>query len=805
MFLLKGTSRLPSATGLLSRLATRQLFRFESTAPVDASSQIVAPVTGSIWLENIFPVKIGRFDPRHYWIKRYATALRREAKNSILPELDTFPGKFTYQSSVANVKEGGVLLHFKYEGGPLTEAFEVIKKHIDAKGLRSSFNFAKINPYLVKGDPFVEDIQSSVPTNRVRIEFTGPALSSQALFEEFRPFGKIEDITIIPPSGKEVKSVAHIQFTRIRSATAARTCLQNRKVGSSMMAIEYEPIPILLAILAAVSIVVFDPLRIFFITNEVTHRFSVREAVVDGIAHVISYLKEVLYGGRYLKDKDTPDEGFGEFEVHKANLTAILKETPQTFILISGPDGAGKSQLVRKTLESMPYKLRIDCNELVTQRDHIVLGNLARQIGYFPIITWFVAAGSFIDTLITASTGAKAGIASTNEEQIRRMLELVTISLNKITSKQRLARQTSISETKEAELSGHGNYSDSGIEKGIKEAQDLSTTPEVDYPVIVIDEFLSKEKARNSYIYDVITEWAAVLADNQIAHVVFISNNSAAQKRLGKLIPNKTVETLLLADAKFESAQAYVRRRLRVVFSPPELDKCIEAIGGRLTDLELLVQKIQATSQSAHVLTFSEVISRSFSDIVNRSINEIRKVGLREDATILAKDAVEWSPVQFWKIVQLLSKYDEISYDDLRYHALFKGEESAIQAIERAGLITVGLQNGRSFTIKAGKPIYKVAFSQLVADTKLSAILGIQTTKFLVKDEESKIVKYEQEMSTLSQALAAGTKDSLSRSAKRDIESRLDFLAKQIGESQAKITKWDNEEKSWKKNLQLAD
>ncbi|KAJ3100473.1 mitochondrial escape protein 2 [Phlyctochytrium planicorne] len=835
------------ARSLQSVAFRRSLIRMQSTASNTIIETSPRVLSGSIWLENIFPVKMGRFDPRHYWIKQYAQALRKEAKNSILPEAGAFPGKFQYDSSIANVKEGGVLLHFTYEGKSLEEAFDVIKNHIESKGLRSSFNFGKINPYLVKGEPFVEDIQSSVPTSRLRVEFSGPAPHQQALFAEFRPFGKIEDISLVQVPGKEVKTVAHIQFQKIRAAAAARTCLQSRKIGPSIITVEYEPplirnyvfnfvkdhprisLPIILGILAALSIIIFDPLRIFFVTNEVTHRFSFRDAVSEWFNKATSYVRDYVYGGKYIKEKEENAEMFSEFEAHRTRLAAILRETPQSFVLITGPEGAGKSQLVKKTLESLPYKLVIDCNELATQRDHIVLSNLARQIGYFPIFTWFVSAGSFIDTIITASTGAKAGIASTNEEQIRRMLELVTISLNRITSKQRLARQEAISKTKEDELvrPQGADTSTEASAAAVASAQELKST-EVDYPVIVIDEFLTKEVGRNRYIYDLIAEWAAVLAENQIAHVVFISNNSAAQKRIGKVIPKRTVQTILLTDAKFESAQAYVRRRLGIVFSPQELDKCVEAIGGRLTDLELLVQKIQATSQSAHALSFPEIVMRSFHDIVNRSLSEIRKVGLREDASILEKDSVDWSPVQFWKIVQLLSKFEEISYDDLRYHALFKGEENAIQAIERAGLISVGLNNGaeacivfitcyvrfpkltgshlgRPFSIKAGKPIFRAAFGELVNDAKLSAIMGIQTAKFLIKDEEAKIAKFEQEMLGLSKSLTPSTRDALTRAARRDVESRLDFLARQIGESQRKINEWDNEEKLKKKLLKLAE
>ncbi|KAJ3111667.1 mitochondrial escape protein 2 [Phlyctochytrium bullatum] len=761
---------------------------------------------------------MGRFDPRHYWIKQYANSLRKEAKNSIVPKADAFPGTFTYKSSIANVKEGGVILNFSYEGGSLEEAFEVVRKHIDERGLRSSFNFQKITPYLVSGTPFVEDIQSSVPTNRIRVEFSGPPVTPQALFAEFRRFGKIEDISLVPtPFGKDTKIIGHVQFTRIRSATAARTCLQGTKIGDSLLVLDYEPpllrnyiykfakdhprlsIPIILALLAGLSFVIFDPLRIFFITNEVTHRFSFQDYVMDQLQALLAYVKEYIYGGRIVK-KNTMDEAFSELELEKMRLSAIVKETPQTFVLVNGPDGSGKTYLVNKALEHTSYKLRIDCSALVTQRDHIALQNLAKQVGYFPIFTWFVSAGSFIDTMITAATGAKAGIASTNEEQIKRILELVTISLNRITSKQRVERQRAIAETKEAQYI-HGADSVLPQTNGKREE---AVAPEVDFPVIVIDEFLSKEKGRNAYIYDLLSEWATVLVDNQIAHVIFISNNSGAQKRLGKANPRRAIETISLTDAKFESAQAYVRRRLGVVYSTPELDRCIEAIGGRLTDLELLVQKIQATSQSPSNLSFTDVVSRSFNDLVGRTVNEIRKVGLQEEASSTAENSGQWSAVQFWKLVELLSKFDEVAYDDLRFHPLFKGEDASLQALERSGLISVGMLNGRPFTIKAGKPLYKVAFSQLISDKKLAAIMGVQTVRTLTKSEEAKISKIEAEILSLGKFLAS-SRDSLSRASRREIQLRVDFLLKQLGESQRKISVWDTEEVGFKKSLKLVE
>jgi hypothetical protein len=196
-------------------------------------------------------------------------------------------------------------------------------------------------------------------------------------------------------------------------------------------------------------------------------------------------------------------------------------------------------------------------------------------------------------------------------------------------------------------------------------------------------------------------------------------------------------------------------------------------------------------------------------------VTEIRKLGLGEEASLgvssssSAKDEFkkQWTPVQFWKIVQLLSKYEEISFDDLRNYPLFKGNEAPIQAIERAGLITVGLKNGRPHTIRAGRPIYRTAFATLLNDTKYAAIMGIRLQKALMAEEEAKITKYETEMSQLSQNLSfsSGSGFSLTRQARREVESRLEFLAMLLGESQKKIADYDAEERRLKKVVKLQE
>ena len=99
--------------------------------------------------------------------------------------------------------------------------------------------------------------------------------------------------------------------------------------------------------------------------------------------------------------------------------------------------------------------------------------------------------------------------------------------------------------------------------------------------------------------------------------MIFISENPSASKMLskGEALPscfftflqlilsttitkamsNRLLELYSLSDASPEAAMAFVRRRMGSVGDQEEdLEKVVEAIGGRLTDLELMIQKMRA-------------------------------------------------------------------------------------------------------------------------------------------------------------------------------------------------------------------
>ncbi|KAJ1550111.1 mitochondrial escape protein 2, partial [Cladochytrium tenue] len=205
----------------------------------DASGPVPPPpptTTHAVWFDNVFPVKLSRWDPRHYWAKRYASQMKTAARATLVPPASAFPaasdtndsgggagGGFEYLGSTASIKEGGLLVRFAYAAGrDVGEVFETVRRHVEEAGVRSSFNLRKINAFAVQGTPFIEDLGSSIPSSRVRVEFSGGAdLTVEELYGEFRQFGKIEDITMQPAS-KDAPSYGHVQFTQIRSATSAR-------------------------------------------------------------------------------------------------------------------------------------------------------------------------------------------------------------------------------------------------------------------------------------------------------------------------------------------------------------------------------------------------------------------------------------------------------------------------------------------------------------------------------------------------------------------------------------------------------
>jgi hypothetical protein len=201
-------------------------------------------------------------------------------------------------------------------------------------------------------------------------------IPQEELYSIFRPFGKIDDLV---PDAK----FARIIYSSTRSATSARNCLHAAKVPTSSVREPDAPpspttvlrilyadrqrtnyikdwitshpritIPILVALLAGFSAAVLDPVREWFVKSHVEGTFDADQWVI------VRWLKKETLGRLGLTsarastfDKGTTTGIEKEREEAKEQLEAWLRDVPDTFIVVTGPKGSGKTALVDEVLE----------------------------------------------------------------------------------------------------------------------------------------------------------------------------------------------------------------------------------------------------------------------------------------------------------------------------------------------------------------------------------------------------------------------------------------------------------------------
>ena len=759
---------------------------------VAALPQISEPTLCKLYIDNVFPIKYGRFDIRWVFAKRYSRMLEDKSEH-LLPR--EFPNELSIVSFDPMVKEGGVFLFFKYHG-KVDEALDLIRTHMEGVD-RSFLTLLRPKLHVVHGNPFVEDIVARNPSSRLKLAFPGEMPSTESLYALFRPYGVITDIVVQPPV-KDVPRLVHVQFQRIRAATSAKNCvhglvLEGDRGGKAKLDIQYEPtlganavwegitshprisLPILLAIATLLSYLIFDPLRIFCVSNKITQKYAVKLSDNALYRRLEKLITKNYFGLMRGKDKHEDDEDdvhvWEEREKEVAQLTNLLKEVPETFILISGPTGSGKTKLVKKALQLMPYQLIINCEELVNAPDDSsLLKKLADQVGYFPLMT--LMNSGWVEAAIGAATGGlkqPSTLSSSNDANATKILETVALSLL-------------------------------NIQKDMDEGEPL--------PVIVIKGFLNK-KGKHKYIYDALANWAGFVVENHVAHVVFLSSSQEASRVLSKALPNKTVVALAVSDASLESSIAYITDRLGAsVADLPVTNQVLRLLGGRLLDLELFVNKVQAGC----------TVLQAFNELVSRNVSEIRKHGFYDDQEMAQ---TQWTSPQLWLTISTLASQVrpfiyfcllislshfcfllqlEIFYDALRFHALFKGDESPIRALEAAGIITILHEKGRPYIIKPGKPLYLAAFDHLCSDKKLKASMEVLCCKDLIDGETAKIIKCENEIRECARSIEG---QMLPHDVRKALDDRLSFLRDLLIESHEKVLKLDKERREWNSELKL--
>ncbi|OAP65730.1 hypothetical protein AYL99_01702 [Fonsecaea erecta] len=736
---------------------------------------------GILFFDNVFPLKLQWLN-RIPWLnpdKFLATSLSKvNQPNLALADPSSIIKRALPENLPLHVKtilprlrEGGAFVKFSHEDGiTATELESTLKQYLEEKPITPWFNpFRRVRAFLVQGKPWIEDLYR-VPTPRIKVEFlpTAPEnsaaeLTQETLYSLFRRYGKLTEIIPQPSDSKVVPKYAYVDYTRVRFATMAKNCMHGYVVPAedgggktgTLLKLSYESkrkthwiwdwvtnhprivLPLLVAILTAASVAVFDPIRTFFIRMHITHGLHLEDQ------RVFKWVRSQLLRGydiiRFRKqdrDEDNMRVVWEDRQEAINQLKTWLIETADTFIVVQGPRGAGKKELVvDQALKDRPHKLVIDCKKIQEARgDSSTIAAAAAEVGYRPVFSWMNSISSMVDLAATATIGTKAGFSETLDNQLAKIWGNTTTAL----------KQIALAPRKKDDKDAH-----------LADDEWLEAHPEC-RPVVVIDNFLHKNnEGAASMVYDKLGEWAAVLTTQNIAHVIFLTTDVSFSKSLSKALPDRVFRQITLSDCTPEVAKKLVIKHLDAdmaedgassegKISPSqmrsdldELDGVIQVLGGRLTDLEFLARRIKT----------GESPGKAVRQIIEQSASEILKMYLL-DVEVSSR---KWTPQQAWLLIKELAANETLRYNELLLNDIFKDGETVLQALEQAELITITSKNGRPYSIKPGKPVYQSAFEYLTEDDVLRARLDLAILSQLISLENKNVEKYEAELKTLAE------------------------------------------------------
>ncbi|KAH9893720.1 RNA12 protein-domain-containing protein [Xylariomycetidae sp. FL2044] len=817
-----------------ARSATPRAWKSGKTEQQKSGHIEAAPNESILWFDNLFPLKLaGLFRAPWQSPEDDIAQLMRRFEKPNLGILDpihmvkrSIPENLPAKVSVIlpRLKDGGAFVKFSHP--PEVDPAEIesqISKLLEENPVRPFFNpFRQVQVGLVKGVPWLEDLHR-FPKARLRVEFVprnpgeeAVELSQETLYSLFRRFGKIAEITSQPWDSKVLPKYAYVDFAFVRDAIMARNCLHGYVVPEALgggksgtkFRMSYQDrvkshriwewitnhprivIPILVALLTGLTVMVFDPIRSYFVKAHVSRKFRLSN---NG-----------LY--RWFQQQTSDLFAFRRQKVDQAGLNAVwtdrkdlidqirnwLMETAETYIVIQGPRGSGKQELVLdQALKGRGNVLVVDCKPIVeAQGESATIKKMASAVGYRPIFSWANSLSSMIDLAVQSTTGVKAGFSETLDSQLQKILQTAANALTEIDISHRHSTDSDADLAVDAYLEAHPE----------KRA------------VVVIDNFLCKDD-NNFIVYDKIAEWAATLVQSNVAHVIFMTNDSSYSKSLSKSLPDRVFRQLVLGDLSPKVAKNFILKHMsaddahesvsdndaddpqekqprpKPHINPRELDECITTVGGRLHDLEFLVRRLKS----------GQTPKQAVAEITEQSGSEIVKMFLAPGKT----SGSGWSVEQAWYLMKALAssrnggEEGELRYNEVLLSDTFKSSltapdgESALEGLANAELITVKTLRGRPARIGVGKPVYEAAFRMLAGDRVLAAKMDLAVLTERAKIEAKTIEKAEAELKVLSD---------LSRQP-YEIADRATYLLDKIQKSQWNIEGFETEMKKLKKVL----
>ncbi|KAH8677740.1 RNA12 protein-domain-containing protein [Xylariales sp. PMI_506] len=790
-------------TGHISAASNESILWIDNLFPLKLTSLLRAPWTNpeqdlSGLLQRFNNAKLGIMDPLNM-VKR------------AIPE--SLPIKVT--DILPRLKDGGAFVKFSHPKEITAKEIEgTIADRLKENPIKPFFSlFRGVQAGLVKGVPWLEDLHR-FPFNRLKVEFVPPnpgeeavELSQEDLYSIFRKYGKIAEITSMPFDSKVMPKYAYVDFAFVRDAIMARNCLHGfvitpdlggGKTGTKLR-MSYEErvkahhwwnwitnhprivIPLLVALLTGITVVVFDPIRTFFIKAHVERKFRLTN--IKFYRWLRRQTSDIFTFAR----RKSEQAGLDALWKHRADLIEQIQkwlmETSETFIVVQGPRGSGKKELVmEQALKGRRNILVVDCKPIVEARgESATIKKLAAAVGYRPIFSWANSVSSMVDLAVQSTTGVKAGFSETLDSQLQKILQTAAAALSEIAISSRRKEDSDANLPVDSWLESHPERR----------------------PVVVIDNFLHKNGESDNIAYEKIAEWAAALVQSNVAHVIFLTNDTSYSKSLSKSLPDRVFRQVSLGDLSPDVAKRFVISHLNTHDDSVEevelddsegeqkpkpkkklslsgLDDCIGTLGGRLTDLEFLARRLKA-GQSPR---------QAVGEITEQSSSEILKMFLLANNEGSSGDnGKRWSIEQAWYLVKALASSESLRYNEVLLSNTFSSSttapdgESALEGLSNAELITVKTFRGRPQKIVPGRPVYQAAFAQLTQDAALAAKMDLAVLTELVKIEAKTIEKAENELALLG---------SLPRQPAQTA-GRVTYLLKKLETSQIKVVHYELE------------
>lgn len=715
-------------------------------------------------------------------------------------------------------RDGGGFVKFEHSAEVSSKELnsiitENLKKYNDhqTKGI-FSYVFTKVwnrvpRAFIVNGIPWIEDL-NRFPSTRLKVFFEDKKLSEEELYVLFRRYGPIVDI--VPYSS--ATNYATIIFKHIRCAITAKNCVTGIRLGKerSTLHIKYLPlkrvnyikdfvvnhqrisVPAILAILATIAVLVFDPIREWCIEAKISQKYSLNaykkniyfsaiysqykklKALIsdsyDFLDEKISH--ELKLGGENDSNVFDIDHDRGgmlwDERTEKSKLLNLwLNENLNTFIVVRGPKGSGKQEFVfdyaLKDSQTPRKVLHISCDEIVNSKsDSSLIKNTALQLGYFPIFTWVNSISQFVDLGVQSITGQKSGLSESKETQLKNMFLLTTLALKNVgVNEYKKYRSKALKEQKKKKRS-----SKSDIEEEIMTADEFLVQHPEAKPIVVVNKYIGR--SHNEFFYKMIADWSVDLVQNNLAHVIYITSDIGSILYLNEAMPNKIFRTITLSDASLKSSKQYLLHHLESDFkSKDSLDMCLESIGGRMLDLQSFVRRIKS----------GESPQQALEEMIIQATEQITTFFLNKDSGEYVRN---WKTSQVWELMKILSKDDCVHYLDLVKSPLFKDSDETLETLatlERHELISLERDRGILCSITTGRPLFKSAFKNLIDDLRMYKIYESKRLNDLIALENSKILKLEDELVKICIV--------------SNMNGRLDYLRNKIDDSNKRIIEYE--------------